>query len=401
LEALKSAPPEVHPSVLETISGRVDSSLAFMRTVASGQIPATMLNANQARRMLNMKHSELSELVQRHWGTVRSERDPSRAQLISQMRNTLRTATGDATSGQTIFRRVCGQCHKIYGQGAEVGPDITRNGRASFEQLLSNVFDPSLVIGAAYLAQTVITRDGRVLTGLLSEDSPQRVILKMPGDKQEVIAREEIEESVRSSLSLMPEGLEKQLQPQELADLFAFLILDRPPEDPLASYLPGAVLTAASAKDPKDFPALIEQLLPGFTTSQSGREGVALIPEYHGRPAVSTHPISRDLPCTLTASISIPKAENSKVVLRISAASADDGDWRLIVRINRRERLRTVIGRTPDKPIWQNIDVDVTDLAGQTATIELINAANNWSNEFAYWNAAELFISPEAAPATR
>jgi putative heme-binding domain-containing protein len=317
------------------------------------------------------------------------------------MRNTLRTATGDATSGQTIFRRVCGQCHKIYGQGAEVGPDITRNGRASFEQLLSNVFDPSLVIGAAYQAQTVITRDGRVLTGLLSEDSPQRVILKMPGDKQEVIAREEIEESVRSSLSLMPEGLEKQLQPQELADLFAFLILDRPPEDPLASYLPGAVLTAASAKDPKDIPALIEQLLPGFATSQSGREGVALIPEYHGRPAVSTHPISRDLPCTLTASISIPKAENSKVVLRISTASADDGDWRLIVRINRRERLRTVIGRTPDKPIWQNIDVDVTDLAGQTATIELINAANNWSNEFAYWNAAELFISPEAAPATR
>ena len=68
-----------------------------------------------------------------------------------------------------MFKKVCAQCHKIYGEGQDVGPDITSNGRASFDQLLSNVFDPSLVIGAGYQARIVTTTGGRVLTGLLAE----------------------------------------------------------------------------------------------------------------------------------------------------------------------------------------------------------------------------------------
>ena len=126
-----------------------------------------------------------------------------------------------------------------HGEGQEVGPDITSNGRGNFEQLLSNVFDPSLVIGAAYQAQTVVTTDGRVLTGLLVEDSPARVVLKTQGGKLETVPRDEVDEMRQSQLSLMPEGVENQLKPQELADLFAFLVLDRPPEDPEAKVIPG------------------------------------------------------------------------------------------------------------------------------------------------------------------
>ena len=101
----------------------------------------------------------------------------------------MRRTPGDPNAGQVVFQKVCGQCHKIHGQGQEVGPDITVNGRSSFEQLLSNVFDPSLVIGAAYQARTVATNDGRILTGLVAEDSPQRVVLKVQGGKLETIAR--------------------------------------------------------------------------------------------------------------------------------------------------------------------------------------------------------------------
>ncbi len=108
------------------------------------------------------------------------------------MRRLLTERPGDAQAGQAIFNRVCGQCHKIYGQGQEVGPDLTSNGRSSFEQLLSNVLDPSLVIGSGYLARTVITADGRVLTGLTVEDSPQHVILKIQGGKLETISREDV-----------------------------------------------------------------------------------------------------------------------------------------------------------------------------------------------------------------
>ena len=141
--------------------------------------------------------------------------------------------------GGVVFKNLCGQCHKIYGEGQEVGPEVTLNGRGSYEQLLSNVFDPSLVIGTAYQASTVATIDGRILTGLLVEDSPQRMVLKLQGGKLETVARSSIDESKLSPLSLMPEGLEAQVTPNELADLFAFLTLDKPPADPTARPIPG------------------------------------------------------------------------------------------------------------------------------------------------------------------
>ena len=154
------------------------------------------------------------------------------------MRDLLKKTPGDPHEGRKIFDRVCGQCHKIYGEGQEVGPDITSNGRNDFEQLLSNVFDPSLVIGASYQARTVRTFDGRVISGLLVEDNDERVVLKVQGGKLETIAREDVEAMKVSELSLMPEGIEKQLTPQEIADLFAFITLDKHPDDPAARRIP-------------------------------------------------------------------------------------------------------------------------------------------------------------------
>src|SRR5262249_31549088 len=101
------------------------------------------------------------------------------------------------------------------------------NGRNSFDQLVSNVFDPSLVIGAGYQATTVVTTRGQVLTGLVVEDNPQRVVLKMQGGKLETIPRAEVESVLASNVSMMPEQIEQQLSRREIADLFAFLTLDR------------------------------------------------------------------------------------------------------------------------------------------------------------------------------
>ena len=72
------------------------------------------------------------------------------------------------------------------------------------------------------------------------QDNPQRVVLKQQGGKLETIPRGEVEELQVSKVSLMPEGLEKQLKPQEIADLFAFLVLDKPPTDPTARKIKGA-----------------------------------------------------------------------------------------------------------------------------------------------------------------
>lgn len=229
---------ELQPKAVELLAQRPAWSKSLLDAIGRREIPASALNANQVARLLASKDEELKKRVLATWGTVRTERNPQREQVIDRVRATLRMSAGDAQGGQRVFQRVCGQCHKIHGEGQDVGPDITSNGRASLEQLLSNVLDPSLVIGAAYQARVVVTADGRVLTGLLVEDSPQRVALKIQGGKLEVIGRDDIEELRVSPLSMMPEGLETQLQPRELVDLFAFLMLDRPPADPSARRIP-------------------------------------------------------------------------------------------------------------------------------------------------------------------
>src|SRR5437868_11515554 len=121
------------------------------------------------------------------------------------MRAFIRKPPGDPLADVQVFKNVCGQCHKIHGEGQDVGPNITANGRSDFDQLVSNVFDPSLVITAAYQATTVVTSKGQTIAGLLVEDNPQRVVLKQQGGKLETIPRGEVEEVQVSKVSLMPE----------------------------------------------------------------------------------------------------------------------------------------------------------------------------------------------------
>ena len=96
------------------------------------------------------------------------------------------------------------------------------------------------LIGAAYQATTVLTKKGQSLTGLVAEDNAQRVVLKTQGGKLETIPRADIEEMFVSKLSMMPEDLEKQLKPQDIADLFAYITLDKHPSDPTAKRIAGA-----------------------------------------------------------------------------------------------------------------------------------------------------------------
>jgi putative heme-binding domain-containing protein len=330
----------------------------------------------------------LAEKVKRHWGSIRADRDPKREEVIAEMRSFLRKTAGNAVAGQEVFKRVCGQCHKLHGEGQEVGPDITANGRASFEQLLSNVFDPSLVIGASYQARTVVTADGRVLTGLVVEDSDQRLVLKAQGGKLETIPRRDVEIVQVSRLSLMPEDLEKQLKPQELADLFALLTLDKPPSDPTARRLPGSrPIVPRETTDPKQFASLVEEVAPGFSAAKVGKPGLAIVAEHAGRPGVlRTHCPSAHEPLVMRGAVELPKGKRSRLVLAVSSASPDS--WLLKINADGRALHQQTIGASSAD--WQTISVDLGSMAGHKVKLELLQIAVDGKPAAAYWAQAEV-----------
>jgi putative heme-binding domain-containing protein len=231
--------PELQPKAIELLTQRPVWAKALLAAIGRNQLPATVLTATQVVRLQNSRDEELVKMVKSKWGTVRTQRNPDREQVIAKLREHIRRTPGDPFRGEQVFKTLCAQCHKIYGEGHEVGPDLTGIGRSSFDQLLSNVFDPNLVIGSAYQLYTVIDADGRSISGLLVEDNDQRIVLKLQGGKTETVPRDNVEEVIVSQLSMMPEDVEKQFKPQEIADLFAFLTLDKHPSDPTAKQLPG------------------------------------------------------------------------------------------------------------------------------------------------------------------
>ena len=231
---------DLQPRAIELLLQRPAWSKQLLQAVSKRKVPASSLNINQVRQLLASKDPELAKQVKAQWGTLRQERDPERERVVVRMRSFLRDKHGDPARGMKVFHQLCGQCHKIYGEGADVGPDLTLTGRTSYDQLLTKVFDPNQFIKAGYQFVTAYTTKGRVVTGLVIEDNSSRMVLNTQGGKRETIPRDDVEMTAASKVSLMPEGMEKQLQPEEIADLFAFLTLDRRPGDPQARKIPGA-----------------------------------------------------------------------------------------------------------------------------------------------------------------
>ena len=134
---------------------------------------------------------------------------------------------GDIRRGQLVFNSAktnCIACHKVGYVGGSAGPDLTRIGGIRSERdLLESVLFPSASFVRSYEPYRVVTKDDRVLNGVLKKDAPDEIVIVVAADKEERVPRADIESIAPSTISLMPAGLDQQLSAQDLADLIAFL----------------------------------------------------------------------------------------------------------------------------------------------------------------------------------
>lgn len=133
-----------------------------------------------------------------------------------------------AAEGLKLFDRVCAKCHRIDGRGHEVGPDISDVRNRSRDALLYDILDPNQKLEPRFTDYLVVTDDGRIFNGLMVSETAEAVVLRQPEGKELTIARNEIEELRGSGKSLMPEGVEKELTIQQMADLLEYLKGNRP-----------------------------------------------------------------------------------------------------------------------------------------------------------------------------
>jgi putative membrane-bound dehydrogenase-like protein len=141
---------------------------------------------------------------------------------------------GDAAAGARVYRSEaagCLKCHSFAGLGESIGPDLTTIAeKYKTEALLDAIVNPSAAIAFGYDTWLFKLADGRLLSGFLLAEGATLIVKDTQGLRH-VLAADEVVERRKLTLSTMPEGVSSGLQPQELADLAAFLLDDaeRPP----------------------------------------------------------------------------------------------------------------------------------------------------------------------------
>ena len=146
----------------------------------------------------------------------------SRQAAISTFSTAL-TLAGDPLKGRATFETRCAVCHRFGGTGTAVGPDLDASRLAGREKLLGNILEPSREITAGYGLGVVKMKTGEMVSGILANETPAGVTLRVIGGTDRVVRRSEIAALERPTQSLMPDGLETGLSPQNMADLLAFL----------------------------------------------------------------------------------------------------------------------------------------------------------------------------------
>ena len=208
---------------ISTLTARDKTALALVRAVEAGQINQRELSEFDIRQLQRFKEPKLKELVNKVFGAKPSSAE--RAKQIAEMKAKILAAdasTASAARGRTVFTKNCISCHTLFGTGRQVGPDLTGAQRTDLDYVLINVMDPSALVGGAYRVTVLVTKDGRVVNGVVKAEDAHTITLETATERV-VIATQDIEERAQQPVSMMPEGLLHRLKLEEIRDLVKYL----------------------------------------------------------------------------------------------------------------------------------------------------------------------------------
>ncbi len=222
LEKAVLLPPTVREAAYrEAVNNRTWARVLVER-LEQGAIRLTDLALVERNRLAEHRDRGLRDRARKLIAAGGGLPDADRQKVIDEVLPVV-LAGGDAVHGKAVFKEHCGKCHMHSGDGGKVGPELTGMSVHPAEELLIHILDPNRSVEGNYRAYTVATDAGHVVNGLLAGESKTAIELVDAEGKQHVIQRDEIDEFVPSTNSLMPVGFEKQIPPTGLADLLAFL----------------------------------------------------------------------------------------------------------------------------------------------------------------------------------
>lgn len=220
--------PEEKAAVLDVLVTRRPAARALIEAIGSGRIPAADLTSTRARLILSFNDAALKDLLSRHWGNVGASRQEREKEIEAFHRRLSAAQPGDPARGRPVFDRLCGACHRLFGSGGSLGPDLTGSGRRDLDYLLRNTLDPSAIVPRDYRLTVVEMKDGQVLSGVVPREDEETLTLQTLTERR-ILPKSGIASVQAQPYSWMPEGLLQSLPEDQLRDLIAYLRAGAPP----------------------------------------------------------------------------------------------------------------------------------------------------------------------------
>ncbi|WP_153555325.1 PVC-type heme-binding CxxCH protein [Roseimaritima sediminicola] len=217
--------PRLRETAFEVLFSRPQFALALLDRVEAGElsvmeIPVARLQWAKKSPEKSLAKRAASLLEKRQSGGAV---DSDRSAVLARYRPVLEQA-GDVSRGRMVFRKHCAACHAAEGVGHETGPKLATLQARGREAILVNLLDPNREVNPQYVNYIVLTADGRTLTGMIVSESANSITLLRGDGASDTVLRQDIEELQSTGVSLMPEGLEENLDQQDVADLLEYLM---------------------------------------------------------------------------------------------------------------------------------------------------------------------------------
>jgi len=218
IENWRSYSPEARGKAIGALMSSKERIPAMMEALESGRIEKAAVDIGSRNRLLESTDAKIAARAK-----VLFQVGGDRAKVVAAYRDAL-ALDGDAARGKLAFAEACANCHmpRRLG-GTRVGPDLSGVSVKTKEELLAAILDPSAAIESRFVNYVVTTKDGRMYDGILASETPGAITLRGGAEEDVTLLRSNVAEIRSSSISLMPEDLEKSLSKQQLADVIAYL----------------------------------------------------------------------------------------------------------------------------------------------------------------------------------
>ncbi|GIW81412.1 MAG: hypothetical protein KatS3mg105_3219 [Gemmatales bacterium] len=219
LEHWRSYAPGRRSQVLDVLFSRQDWLKAVLDAVENKAIAVSELDATRRQRLLEHKDASIRKRAAK---LLADAVNPDRQKVIEAYRSVL-TLEGKKDRGAKVFAKHCASCHRLGDVGHQVGADLTALADKSPQALLIAVLDPNRAVESKFMNYTAVTINGVSVTGVLVSETGNSITLVAAEGKKHTILRRDLDELISTGRSAMPEGLEKEIDPQAMADLFAYI----------------------------------------------------------------------------------------------------------------------------------------------------------------------------------